>query len=166
MKSTAALTDLRILAHDGTDHFSYAKVDLLDQGNGLLVYDYVTGEKLSRHSNGNVFTRIPGSGTYPPPTTTVPFSQIQHEIVRRVAIPSTATHQLPRYTGDPSDAFVFSSTVLRSDGWFAAEVVDDAQLQATLAAWRAQPDYVSAQTWRPTGTGKTVVLTVLNQRST
>jgi len=82
-----SLSKLRILVRDADRYYSYAKVDLLDGGNGLLVYDYYTGEKLSRHSDGRVYSRTPGSGSQPAPTTTVPFSNIQQEVVRAVPIP-------------------------------------------------------------------------------
>jgi hypothetical protein len=158
------LSKLRILARDGDRFFSYAKVDLLDGGNGLLIYDYHSGEKLSRHSDGKTFTRVPRSGASPAPTTSVPFSQIKREMVRTVSIPVDATQRMSTYSGDPSKSFVFSSTVLRSNGAFAAEVVDTAELPAVLETYRNRSDYVSAQTYHPTGTGKTVLLTILNER--
>ncbi len=96
----------------------------------------------------------------------MPFSDIQHERISAVPIPVDATNQLPLYHGDRvDDAFVFSSTVMNSNGTFAAEIVDDSQLSETLSAWQACPDYVSAQTCRSNELGKTVILTVLNQRS-
>ena len=100
------------------------------------------------------------------PSTSVPFSQIQHEIVRAVEIRSNATLEGTTYRGAISKAFVFSSTLLQSRGRFAAEIVDETQLQPVLTSWHQHPDYVSAQTYHPTGTGKVVILTVLNQRST
>jgi hypothetical protein len=164
--STGALSKLPIVAKDGEGLYSYAKVDLLDSGNGLMIYDYYTKEKLSRHSDGKVYKRVVGVGGDASPTTSLPFSQIQHEQVRTVPIPVDATAKLPPFKGNPASAMVFSSTVLSSNGTFAAEIADATQLQRVLRAWQAHPDYVSAQTWQPTGTGKVVILTVLNQRST
>ena len=160
------LSDLRVLVKDQDRYYTYAKVDVLDGGNGLMLYDYYTGEKVSRHSDGRVWSRKGGGGSQTAPTTAIPFSDIEREAVRAVAIPSDATRELPLYKGDPANAFIFSSTVLSSHGRFAAEVVADAILEPTLSAWRQHPDYLSAQTWQRTGTGKTVILTVLNQRST
>jgi len=158
------LSDLRILAQEGSRFFKYAKVDLLDGGNGLLIYDYQTREKLSRHSDGKTFSRVPGSASQPPPTTSVPFSQIKREVVKWVSIPSDATLRMSTYSGDTKKSFIFSTTVLKSNGAFAAEVVDSAALEPALDAWKNHPDYVSAQTYRDTGTGKAVILTILNKR--
>jgi hypothetical protein len=157
-------SDLRILAQEGNRYFKYAKVDSLEAGNGLLIYDYHTGEKISRHSDGKVYTRVAGSGARVPPSTSVPFSQIQREVVRSVSIPSDATQRMSTYSGNTQNCFIFSSTVLSSNGAFAAEIVDLAALQPALEAWKHHPDYVSAQTYRGTGTGKAVILTVLNKR--
>ena len=166
MTTIKPLSKLLILVRDGGKLFKYAKADLLDGGNGLLLYDYQTREKVSRHSDGNVFSRVAGSGHHPQPTTTLPFSEIRHEVVRTVPIRSDATFNLPLCERRrSSNAFVFSSTVMRSNGTFAAEVVDETQLPEVLAAWQDHPDFVSAQTCRPTGHGKTVILTVLNARS-
>ena len=164
MSTSKPLSKLRILVQDGDRFFSYAKVDLLDAGNGLLIYDYASGEKLSRHSDGRTFARVPGSGANPPPTTSVPFSQIRREVVRAVSIPVDVTQRMSTYSGDTTKCFVFSSTVLPSNGTFAAEVVDSGEVEPVLETWRNYPDYVSAQTYRPTGTGKTVILTILNKR--
>ena len=166
MVSNPRLNKLRIVADDHGTLYSYAKVDLLDQGNGLLIYDYESGEKLSRHSDGTAYSRVPGSTSPPSITTSVPFSQIEHEVVRSVEIRSDATNRLPLYQGGRDHAFVFSSTVLQSRGAFAAEIVDEAHVDVVLEAWRLHPLYRSAQTCLATGTGKAVVLTVLNQRST
>ncbi len=166
MSEPKPLSKLPILVQDGDRYFKYAKVDLLDGGNGLLIYDYPTGEKVSRHADGKVYARVPGVGSGAGPSTSVPFSKIQHEIVREVAIPSDATVRGTTFRGDFSKAFIFSSTVLNSRGTFAAEIVADASLEPVLNSWRQHPAYVSAQTYRATGTGKTVILTVLNQRST
>jgi hypothetical protein len=164
VNTSKPLSNLRILAKEGSRFFKYAKVDLLDGGNGLLIYDYCSREKLSRHSDGRQFARVPGVAGGPDPTTSVPFSQIRREVVKEVAIPSNATERMSTYSGDAKKCFVFSSTVLSSNGTFTAEVVDSAELQPVLDAWKNHPEYVSAQTHRPTGTGKTVVLTILNKR--
>ena len=133
------LSKLPILVKEGDRYYKYAKVDLLDGGNGLLIYDYHSGEKVSRHSDGNVYARIPGTGSSLAPTTTIPFSQIEREVVRSVPIPSDTTVRGSTYSGDVSRALVFSSTVLRSNGTFAAEIVADAQLVPVLASWRNHP---------------------------
>jgi hypothetical protein len=155
-----------ILIRDGDAVFKYAKCDRLEGGNGLLIYDYETGEKLSRHSDGNIYSRVGGSGEHLPPTTSVPFSSIGHEIVKDVAILSDVTFRLKPHTGPiPSNALVFSSTVLSSNGTFAAELVDDGQLPSVLRSWENHPAFVSAQTCRQLAQGKTAILTVLNRRS-
>ena len=123
--SSIPLKDLRILVSDGSEYRSYAKVDVLDSGNGLMIYDYQTRTKLSVHSDGKDFSRVAGSGQHPTPSTSVPFSDIQHRAVRRVSIPAESLVQLPRYTGPVDGCIVFSSTVFPSNGTFAAEVVDD-----------------------------------------
>ena len=164
MSTSQPLSNLRILAKDGSRFFKYAKVDLLDGGNGLLIYDYYSNEKLSRHSDGKRYARVPGVAGGPQPTTSVPFSQIKREVVKEVAIPANATERMSTYSGDAKKCFVFSSTVLSSNRTFTAEVVDSGELDPVLAAWKNHPEYVSAQTYRPTGTGKTVVLTILNKR--
>lgn len=162
-----ALGELRILVQDGSLYRKYAKVDWLDSGNGVLIYDYQTGRKLSRHSDGRIWDRIGGAGQPASLSTSVPFSDIEHEQVYAVPIPVDATNELPLYHGERiADAFVFSSTVMNSNGTFAAEIVDNSRLSRTLAAWRAHPAYVSAQTCRSNELGKMLILTVLNQRST
>ena len=55
---------------------------------------------------------------------------------------------------------------MKSNATFAAEIVDDTRLPNVLDAWHKHPDYVSAQTCRANELGKTVILTVLNNRST
>ena len=160
------LSKLRILVQDGTGYRSFAKVDLLDAGNGLLLYDYGTGLKLSAHSDGREYRRVPGVGAATTPTTSIRFSDIAHRTVYEAPIPPCGLESLPPYQGPTENAFVFSSTVFPSNGTFAAEIADDRRLTAVLEGWKQHPDYVSAQTWRPTGTGKNVVLTVLNRRST
>ena len=162
--SSPPLSKLRILAQEGSRFFKYAMVDLLDSGNGLMIYDYQTREKLSRHSDGKSFSRVAGSGSKPQATTSVPFSQIKREVVKWASIPSDATLRMSTYSGDTEKCFIFSSTVLKSNGAFAAEVADTSALQPVLEAWKNHPDYVSAQTYRATGTGKTVILTILNKR--
>lgn len=164
--SPEPLSKLRILVRDGHHYYTYAKVDLLDDGNGLLIFDYLSKEKVSVHADGKTFTRTAGAARHPLTTTSVPFSEIGRQIVRAVPIPSDATYRLAPYSGDVSGAFVFSSTVMNSRGSFAAEVVDNSYLAAAIDAWAHHPHYVSAQTYRPTGTGKAIILTVLNQRST
>ena len=164
--TTRLLSNLPILVKDGERYFKYAKVDLLDGGQGLLIYDYQTREKISRHADGKTYTRVVGTHSKPSPTTTVPFSQVQREVVRSVPIPSDATVRGSTFRGDVSKALIFSSTVLSSNGTFAAEIVDGGQLKAVLTSWQHHPDYVSAQTYRPAGAGKAVILTVLNRRST
>lgn len=161
------LSDLRILVHDQerSELRRYAKVDLLDGGNGLMIYDYESRTKLSLHEDGTVYERTAGAGEHTAPGTTIPFSKIQQQTVRQVSIPPDSLTRLPVYTGNPEGHLVFSSTVFPSNGTFAAEIVDDSRVAETRAAWETRPDYVSAQTWRPTGTGKTVFLTILNQRS-
>jgi hypothetical protein len=71
----------RVLVKDDDKYFKYAKVGWLDEGNGLLIYDYQTGEKLSRHSDGHTYLRPAGSGQHLPPSTSVPFSAIERELV-------------------------------------------------------------------------------------
>jgi hypothetical protein len=160
-----SLRKLRILVKDADVYYKYANVDWLDGGQGLLLYDYYTGEKLSRHPN-QIFLRVPGSGQHQAPSTAIPFSSVDQEVIRQVAIPSDLTTQLPKYQGDPADCFVFSSTVISSNGTFAAELVRDSGLQATLAAWERHPEFVSAQTCRANTQGQSVILTLLNKRST
>jgi len=160
------LSKLRVLVADTIGYRSFAKVDLLDDGNGLLVYDYASGTKLSAHSDGKEYRRVPGVGTPTTPTTSIPFSDILHRKVYEAPIPPHSLETLPPYSGTTQNAFVFSSTVFPSNGTFAAEVADDSRLSAVLDGWGRHPDYVSAQTWRPTGTGKHVILTLLNKRST
>lgn len=159
------MSKLRILMRDGDAYYKYANVDWLDGGNGLLIYDYASGEKLSRHEDGHIYSRIAGAGEHSAPSTTVPFSDISHETVRQVPIPPEVAPQLQPYQGDESNCFVFSSTCLSSNATFAAEIVDDENLSPVLEMWTQHPDYVSAQTCRSNEAGKSVVLTVLNSRS-
>ena len=42
MPGTHSLSKLGILGHDGDQHYSYAKIDSLNGGNGLIIYDYQT----------------------------------------------------------------------------------------------------------------------------
>jgi hypothetical protein len=165
-ESPFRLKDLRIVVSDGSEHRTFAKVDLLDSGHGLMIYDYQSRMKLSVHQDGQDFARVAGSGQSTIPTTSVPFSDIQHRVVYRAPIPPDSLSQLPPYTGPIDNCLVFSSTVFPSNGTFAAEIVDNSRLSAVLDTWHHHPDYVSAQTWRPTGAGKAVILTILNQRST
>lgn len=166
MVSDDPLRKLRILVDESGTLYKYANVDWLDGGQGLLIYDYYSGEKLSRHPN-QTYQRVGGAGAHTAPTTELPFSDIEHQVVREARIPSDATQHLPKYHGTAStDAFVFSSTVMQSNGTFAAELVADGRIQETLAAWRRHPDYLSAQTCRSNQQGHSVILTVLNSRFT
>jgi hypothetical protein len=167
MSNSTALDKFLVLVRDEDTYYKYAKVDWLDEGQGLFLYDYHIGEKLSRHSNGNVYRRPAGAGQHVPPTTAVPFSDITHEVVKQVPIPSNVSVGLEQCSrATPSNAFVFSSTALQSNATFAAELVDDSLLSNVLQAWQNHPDYVSAQTCRANNLGKNVVLTVLSSRST
>lgn len=159
------LRKLRILVKDGSSYYKYGKLDWMDNGEGLLLYDYESGEKLSRHRN-QTFLRVAGSGEHHAPSTAIPFSDVTREIIREVPIPSDATQRLPQYHGEPTGAFVFSSTVVSSRGTFAAELVQDSRVAETIAAWERRPEFVSAQTCRANDLGQSVVLTILNQQST
>lgn len=142
-------------------------VGFLDGGAGLMIYDYQTARKVSYHSDGHVYDRIAGAGQQASPSTSVPFSDIEHEQVVQVPIPVDATANLPLYQGSQTNsAFTFSSTVMNSNGTFAAEIVDNSLVSQVLKSWEDRPDYVSAQTCRSNLLGKTVILTILNERST
>jgi len=153
---SSPLSKLRVLVQDGTGYRSFAKVDLLDSGHGLLVYDYGSGMKLSAHSDGKDYRRVRGVGAATTPTTSIPFSDILHRVIYQEPIPPHSLQRLPQYSGSTQHAFVFPSTVFPSNGTFAAEIVDDSRLSAVLNEWEQHPDYVSAQTWRscPASRGK------------
>ena len=161
-----ALRKIPVFVRDGESFYKYATIDWLDSGNGVMVHNQASGEKLSRHSNGNTFARVPGSpgGTR---STSVPFSDIEHEIVTQVPIPSSFTWgRRPWTKALPGGAVTFSSTVLESRGTFVAEVAAEHRLAGVVAAYEHHPCFLSAQTHHDNGLGKTLVVSILNARST
>lgn len=164
-----ALPEFRVLCGTEDDeHYRYAKIDWLDDGDGVLMYEYGPERKLSRHEDGNTFDGVVGQEIDRSATTRIPFSDIEREEIRNVRIPSDLTQNLERLNGSPGPHdFTFSSTVLNaSHATFAAEIVDDRNREAVLDLWQEHPDYVSAQTAVSNEAGKSLVLTVLNSRST
>ena len=49
LPETKPLSDLRILVHDESEsqHYGYAKVDLVDGGNAVMVFDHATCKRLT-----------------------------------------------------------------------------------------------------------------------
>src|ERR1700758_3869998 len=135
---------IRILAKDGQAHYRFGSVDRLDDGSGVMLWLQHSQQKVSRHSDGKTWIRTAGSGMQTQPSLRVPFSDIAHEVVHDVQIPSDLTYRTRQFHGNTDGAFVFSSTVLNHNPRFAAELVDPAMLPAALDAWRRNPGYVSA----------------------
>lgn len=166
--SDRSLSEFRILCEDEDDWYKFAKLAWLDDGDGVLLWEYGPQRKLSRHKDGNTYDGVVGEGSARSVTTRIPFSEIKHEEIRNVGIPSNLTQDLDPLGREPGPKdFTFSSTVLRaSSATFAAEIVDDQNKRAVLDLWQKHPDYVSAQTAVSNEAGKSLVLTVLNSQTT
>lgn len=167
MAADKPISKIPILIEQKGTYYKYAKVDSLDAGKGVLIYDYRGGRKISRHADGTRWDRIAGAGEHVPPATSVKYSDIRHEVIWEVPLPVDTLEHLDPLAGTvPSNAFVFSSTVLSSYGTFAAELVADEDVDAVAKAWARNPYYVSAQSCRTNVNGKTLILTALNRGTT
>lgn len=153
-----------VLIQRGAAMYKYATISWLDNGAGVMIYNEGTSKKLSRHKDGNVYNRIPGTRESSH-STTVPFSDILREQLALVPIPSSfLSNRSTWHRTVPANALVFSSTVLASNGYFVAELVDDTGVSAVLKSYSDHRDFLGAQAVRASA-GKTLVVSVLNQRN-
>jgi hypothetical protein len=157
------LKDLRVLIDDEGRYYRFAKADVMDQGHGLIVWLEPNQIKTSRHSDGRTLSGEAGRGQAREQSLRVPFSDIRHELVCCIPIPSDATITGKPFSGTTGKAFVFPSSALRSNSSFAAELADAEDLPHVLRAWEAHPGVVSAQTWVSSGAGKALVLTIVSE---
>ncbi len=159
------LKNLPIVIREGDAYYKVGKVDV--SGSGKDVYAYLWGTKVSRHADGKTYTRRVGSTGGQRYELRIPTTAIATEAVASVPLPSNLTFQAKPFSGDPARAFVFSSTVLSSNGAaIAVEVVKNSLRDDTLARWKAYEGTVSAQTIIDKKLDQSVILTVLHQKST
>ena len=157
------LKDLRVLISDEGQHYRFAKADIVDQGQGLMMWLEPGQTKTSRHSDGLTFSGKAGAGQALQLSLNVPFSDIRHEFVCRVLIPSDATRLGSPYLGATANALVFPTSALHSSSSFAAELVDAEHLPYVLKAWQERPGVISAQTWVSMGAAKAIFMTILSE---
>jgi hypothetical protein len=81
------LKDLRVLIDDNGRHYRFAKADVLDQGQGLVVWLEPQQIKTSRHSDGRTLSRAISGDQAREQALRVPFSDVRHEIVCYVPMP-------------------------------------------------------------------------------